>query len=64
MRPSCQRRRKRPESLFAILIKLYKEARGSEEPVKESREEILKLLFDVLPLFGRERRRGEPLLKR
>lgn len=46
------------------MIKLYKEARGSEEVIKESREEILKLLLDLLPLFGRERRRGESLLKR
>ena len=56
-------KKKRPEPLLEILIKLYKEARGSEEPVKESREEILKLILDLLPLFGRERRRREPLLK-
>ena len=46
------------------MIKLYKEARGSEEPIKESREEILKLILDLLSLFGRERRRGEPLFER
>ena len=64
MRPSCQRRERRPEPPLAILIKLYKEARGSEEAIKESREEILKLLLDLLPLFGRERRRREPLFER
>ena len=64
MRPSCQRRRREPEPPLAILIKLYKEARGSEEAIKESREEILKLLLDLLPLFGRERRRREPLFER
>lgn len=46
------------------MIKLYKEARGSEEAIKESREEIFELLFDLLPLFGRERRRREPLFER
>jgi hypothetical protein len=46
------------------LIKLYKEARGSEEVIKESREEIFELLFDLFSLFGRERRRGEPLFER
>jgi len=46
------------------LIKLYKEARGSKEPIKESREEILKLILNIFPFFGRERRRREPLFKR
>jgi hypothetical protein len=57
-------KKERPEPPLAILIKLYKEARGSEEAIKESREEILKLLFDLLLLFGRERRRREPLFER
>jgi hypothetical protein len=46
------------------LIKLNKEAKGSEEPIKESREEIFELLPDLLLLFGRERRRREPLFER
>jgi hypothetical protein len=64
LRPSCQRRRRRPEAPLAILIKLNKEARGSEEAIKESREEIFELIFDLLPLLGRERRRREPLFER
>ena len=46
------------------MIKLYKEARGSEEAIKESREEIIKLIFDLLLLLRRERRRREPLFER
>ena len=46
------------------MTKLYKEARGSEEAIKESREEIFELIFDLLPLLERERRRREPLFER
>ena len=66
-RKKISRRRSEGERLSpleAIMPEKKEEARGSEEPVKESREEILKLLFDLLPLFGRERRRREPLFER
>jgi hypothetical protein len=57
-------KKERGQSLPCNIDKTLQRGQRLREAIKESREEILKLLFDLLPLFGRERRRREPLFER